>query len=50
MFQQVINKMIAFRDDIFKLIFLNGNLYFPLIFHKFIPKGTIDNVPATSMC
>ena len=34
-------------DDIFKCIFLNGNLrFFIKISLKFVPKGPINNIPA----
>ena len=34
-------------DDIFKYIFLNGNLWILIkILLKLIPKGTINNIPA----
>ena len=36
-----------FADDIFKGIFLNENISFPIRFSlKFIPKGSINNIPA----
>ena len=34
-------------NDIFKCIFLNGNLWIPIeISLKFVPRGPIDNIPA----
>ena len=36
-----------FPDDIFKCIFLNENVWIPIkISLKFVPKGTINNIPA----
>ena len=36
-----------FADDIFKCIFLNENVWFAIeIPLKFVPKGSIDNIPA----
>ena len=36
-----------FPDDIFKCIFLNENIWFPInISLKFVPRGRIDNIPA----
>ena len=36
-----------FADDIFKCIFLNENVWIPIIISlKFIPKGPINNIPA----
>ena len=36
-----------FADDIFKCIFLNGNIWIPIkISLKFVPKGPINNIPA----
>ena len=36
-----------FADDIFKCIFLNENVWIPIkISLKFVPKGTINNIPA----
>ena len=36
-----------FADDIFKWIFLNENVWFPIkIALKFVPKGLINNIPA----
>ena len=36
-----------FADDIFKRIFLNENIWIPIkISQKFVPKGSINNVPA----
>ena len=36
-----------FADDIFKCIFLNENVWIPIkISVKFVPKGTINNIPA----
>ena len=36
-----------FADDVFKCIFLNGNLWIVIkISLKFVPKGPINNIPA----
>ena len=36
-----------FADDIFKLIFLNENVWTPIKMSlKFVPKGPINNIPA----
>ena len=36
-----------FPDDIFKCIFLNGNVWIPIeISLKLVPKGPINNIPA----
>ena len=36
-----------FADDVFKCIFLNENVWIPIkISLKFVPKGTINNIPA----
>ena len=36
-----------FADDIFKLIFVNENIWIPIkISLKFVPKGSINNIPA----
>ena len=36
-----------FADDMFKCIFLNGNIWIPIeISLKFVPKGSINNNPA----
>ena len=36
-----------FADDIFKRIFLNENIWISIkISLKFVPKGTINNIPA----
>ena len=36
-----------FADDILKCIFLNENIWIPIkISLKFVPKGTINNIPA----
>ena len=36
-----------FADDIFKRMFLNENIWIPIeISLKFVPKGSIDNIPA----
>ena len=36
-----------FADDIFKRIFLNANILIPIkISPKFVPKGSINNIPA----
>ena len=36
-----------FADDIFKCIFVNGNVWIPIkISLKFVPKGPISNIPA----
>ena len=36
-----------FADDIFKCIFLNGNVWIQIkISMKFVPKGPINNIPA----
>ena len=36
-----------FADDIFKRIFLNENIWIPMkISLKFVPKGSINNIPA----
>ena len=36
-----------FADDIFKRIFFNENIWIPIkISLKFVPKGSIDNIPA----
>ena len=36
-----------FADDIFKCIFLNENIWFPIkISLKFVPQGLINNIPA----
>ena len=36
-----------FADDVFKYIFLNGNLWISIkISLKFVPKGPINNIPA----
>ena len=36
-----------FADDIFKLIFLNENVWIPIkISLKFVPQGLINNIPA----
>ena len=36
-----------FADDIFKVIFLNENVWIPIKFSlKFVPKGPIHNIPA----
>ena len=36
-----------FADDVFKCIFLNGNLWISIkISLKFVPKGPINNIPA----
>ena len=36
-----------FADDIFKRIFLNENIWFPItISLKFVPRGLINNIPA----
>ena len=36
-----------FADNMFKCIFLNENLWIPIeISLKFVPKGSIDNIPA----
>ena len=40
-------KWTPFADDIFKCIFLNDNVWFPIkISLKFVPKGRINNSPA----
>ena len=37
-----------FADDIFKWVFLNENVWFPIkISLKFVPKGPINNIPAS---
>ena len=36
-----------FADDILKCIFLNENVWIPIVISlKFVPKGPIDNIPA----
>ena len=36
-----------FADDIFECIFLNENIWIPIIISlKFVPKGPINNIPA----
>ena len=36
-----------FADDIFRRIFLNGNIWIPIkISLKFVPNGSINNIPA----
>ena len=36
-----------FADDIFKRIFANENIWIPIkISLKFVPKGSINNIPA----
>ena len=36
-----------FRDDIFKCLFLDENIYISIkISLKFVPKGPINNIPA----
>ena len=36
-----------FADDIFKCIFLNGNVWIPIIISiRFVPKGPNNNIPA----
>ena len=36
-----------FPDDIFKCIFLNGNVLISIKFSlKFVPKGQMNNIPA----
>ena len=36
-----------FADDIFKWMFLNENVWIPVIFSlKFVPQGPINNIPA----
>ena len=38
-----------FADDIFKCLFLNENIWISMkISLKFVPKGPIDNMPATT--
>ena len=35
-----------FTDDIMKCIFLNENIWIPIEIFKFVPKGSINNIPA----
>ena len=35
-----------FADDIFKRIFLNDNIWIQIQISKFVPKGSINNIPA----
>ena len=38
---------VTFSDDIFKRIFLNGNIWISIQFSlEFVRKGAIDNIPA----